>query len=77
MEKINNNLFEKDSNVFMEELISIYDAEKKLNNSLPTMILNARNPKIANGLTKHLKFTQEHLQRLENLFTSLKEPIKN
>ncbi len=77
MEKINNNEFEKDSNVFIDELMSIYDAEKKLNNSLPTMILNARTPKIANGLTKHLKFTQEHLQRLESLFTSLKEPIKN
>lgn len=75
MDNINNDQLDNDSNVFIDELMSIYDTEKKLNNSLPTMILNAKTPKIANGLTKHLKFTQEHLKRLESLFTSLNEPI--
>ncbi len=77
MDNINNNQLDNDSNNFIDELMSIYNAEKKLNNSLPTMILNARTPKIASGLTKYLKFTQEHLKRLESLFTSLKQPIKN
>lgn len=77
LENINKDKSHEDCNVFIYELMSIYNAEKKLNLSLPVMILNARTSKIANGLTKHLKFTQEHLLRLETLFKSLKEPIKN
>ena len=63
------------NNLFVAELMSIYNSEKKLNASLPTMILNAKSPKIASGLIKHLKFTQEHLLRLETLFTSINQPI--
>jgi ferritin-like metal-binding protein YciE len=73
------NIFEdiekKEQNVFVSELMSIYNSEKKLNATLPTMILNAKTPKIASGLVKHLKFTQEHLLRLETLFKSINQPI--
>ena len=62
-------------NIFLEELLTVYKLEKKLNENLPLKILNAESPKVANGLTKHLKFTQEHLKRLEILFESLDEPI--
>jgi ferritin-like metal-binding protein YciE len=64
-----------DCNVFVNELIKIYNAEQKLNTTLPSMILNAESPKIANGLIKHLKFTQEHLLRLETFFKSINQPI--
>jgi ferritin-like metal-binding protein YciE len=62
-------------NVFLDELLTIYKLEKNLNETLPVMIMNAKSPKIANGLTKHLKFTQEHLHRLEVLFESINQPI--
>ncbi|WP_310556296.1 DUF892 family protein [Flavobacterium sp.] len=77
IENINRDKSDNDCSFFIEELLSIYNSEKKLNLSLPVMILNAKTPKIANGLIKHLKFTQEHLLRLETLFSSLNEPIKN
>lgn len=66
---------DNDCNIFVNELLSIYDSEKKLNATLPTMILNAKSPKIASGLIKHLRFTQEHLLRLENFFKSINQPI--
>ena len=62
-------------NIFLDELLSVYKLEKKLNENLPTMILEAENPRIANGFTKHLKFTQAHLKRLEILFKSLGQPL--
>lgn len=66
---------DNDCNIFVNELLSIYDSEKKLNATLPTMILNAKSPKIASGLIKHLRFTQEHLLRLEIFFKSINQPI--
>jgi ferritin-like metal-binding protein YciE len=62
-------------NVFVEELMKIYQAEKKLNLTLPKMILNAKSPETIKSLTVHLKFTQEHLLRLETLFKSINQPI--
>ena len=47
-ENIANDITENDSNIFIDELLSIYDSEKKLNSTLPTMILNAKSIKIAN-----------------------------
>jgi ferritin-like metal-binding protein YciE len=66
---------QKDRNVFINELLSIYNSEKRLNATLPTMILNAKTHKIANGLINHLKFTQQHLLRLETFFKSINQPI--
>jgi ferritin-like metal-binding protein YciE len=66
---------DEDHNVFVEELLTIYNSEKKLNLKLPTMILNAKSTKIASGLIRHLKFTQEHLLRLETFFKSINQPI--
>ena len=65
----------KNFNVFMDELTAIYESEKKLNLTLPQMILDAKTPEIADGLTVHLKFTQEHLLRLDTFFASIKQSI--
>ena len=64
-----------DHNIFLEELLTIYNSEKKLNLKLPTIIINSKSTKIASGLIKHLKFTQEHLLRLETFFKSINQPI--
>ncbi len=65
----------KNCNFFINELRAIYNSEKILNLNLPKMILNAKSPEIVKSLTVHLKFTQEHLLRLETLFKSINQPI--
>lgn len=74
---INNVQCDKYTNVFIDELVDIYNSEKKLNESLPLMIKNAKTPEIVTALTTHLKFTQEHLLRLETLFKSINQPINS
>ena len=70
---INSKESDKDRNKFINELLSIYYSEKKLNETLPTMIFKAKNSKIVDGLTTHLKFTQEHILRLETFFKSINQ----
>lgn len=66
----------KSCNAFIDELVNIYESEQRLNLTLPQMILDAATPEIAAGLTVHLKFTQDHLLRLEIFFKSIKKSIK-
>ena len=73
LEHIKNHEAKQGCNIFLEELKAIYKSEKKLNQTLPKMIVEAKTPEIAEGLTTHLKFTQEHLSRLETFFKSIKE----
>lgn len=75
LDNIVQEIADDDHNIFLEELLTIYNSEKKLNLKLPTMILNAKSTKIVSGLIKHLKFTQEHLLRLETFFKSINQPI--
>ena len=76
LEHIKNHESSNGSNYFIEELKTIYESEKKLNLTLPKMILEAKTQEIAAGLTEHLKFTQEHLLRLETFFKSIEKSIK-
>ncbi|MFM9989205.1 DUF892 family protein [Flavobacterium sp.] len=76
LSKTNNDVSSDNCNVFVDELMTIYNSEKRLNLSLPKMILNAKSPEIVKALTIHLKFTQEHLLRLEELFTSINQPLE-
>lgn len=76
LSKTNNDASSDNCNVFVDELMTIYNSEKRLNLSLPKMILNAKSPEIVKALTIHLKFTQEHLLRLEELFTSINQPLE-
>jgi ferritin-like metal-binding protein YciE len=76
LSKTNNDVSNDNCNVFVDELMTIYNSEKRLNLSLPKMILNAKSPEIVKALTIHLKFTQEHLLRLEELFTSINQPLE-
>ncbi len=73
--KTNNDTSNENRNVFVDELMIIYNSEKKLNITLPKMIFNAKSPEIVKSLTLHLKFTQEHLLRLETFFKSINQPI--
>ena len=65
----------RNCNVFLDELIDIYNSEKNLNVTLPEMIKNAEDTENQEALITHLKFTQEHIKRLEDFFISINQPI--
>lgn len=61
---------------FIEELRDIYHAENQLTKALPKMAKAATTPKLKEGFETHLKETQEHVSRLEQVFRLLDEPAK-
>ena len=61
--------------LFEEELRDIYWAEKALTKAIPKMIKNATSEELAEALEYHLQQTQEHVRRVEQIFSMLeKEP---
>jgi len=58
---------------FLDELKDIYWAEKHLAKSLPKMQKGATSPKLAKAIEKHTKETEEHIERLEQIFEHLGE----
>ena len=65
-------LFSKDiqtmDDLFLHTLQDIYYAENKIAKSLPDMIDNAGNESLKQGLQSHLRETEGHVQRLEQVF---------
>lgn len=65
-------LFSKDiqtmDDLFLHTLQDIYYAENKIVKSLPDMIDNAGNENLKQGLQAHLRETEAHVQRLEQVF---------
>jgi ferritin-like metal-binding protein YciE len=59
--------------LYVEELKDLWSAEKQLVKALPKMAKNATHPQLAKAFTKHLKQTEEHVARLERIFTELDE----
>jgi ferritin-like metal-binding protein YciE len=62
--------------LFEIELKYAYDCEHKLvKKGIPTMIENAGSPELRTALEHHLRETQNHIARLEQVFASIgKEP---
>ena len=65
-------LFSKDiatmDDLFVHTLQDIYYAENKIVKSLPDMIEKAQDPKLKQGLQSHLRETENHVKRLEQVF---------
>ena len=57
--------------VFVHELRDLYSAERQLTKALPKMARNAGSPELADALTNHLRETEVHITRLEEIFRSL------
>ena len=58
--------------LFEIELRYAYDCETKLvNKGLPEMIGNAGSSELRSGLQQHLRETQQHVQRLEQVFSGI------
>ena len=62
--------------LFVTELKDIYNAEKQLVTALPRIAKAAGSPRLAEAITKHLKETEGHVARLEEIFQSLGLPAR-
>jgi ferritin-like metal-binding protein YciE len=58
-------------NLFIEELKDVYNAEKQIIRALPKMAKAADSEELRQAFTKHLKETEGHVQRLEQVFREL------
>jgi len=57
--------------LFIDELKDVYNAEKQILRALPKMAKAAESPELEQAFTKHLKETEGHVDRLEQIFKEL------
>ncbi|HEX3235566.1 MAG TPA: ferritin-like domain-containing protein [Gemmatimonadales bacterium] len=62
--------------LFLEELKDIYSAEKQIVRALPRMAKAAESQDLQQAFTHHLKQTQGHVQRLEQIFKALEQTAR-
>jgi ferritin-like metal-binding protein YciE len=62
--------------LYVDELKDLYSAENQLVKALPKMAKAATSPELRAGFEAHLKQTQEHVTRLEQIFAALDESPK-
>ena len=62
--------------LFLNELKDVYNAEKQLIAALPRMAKAAQAPELQQAITKHLRETEGHVKRLEQILRSLGEPLR-
>ena len=59
--------------LFLEELADMYDAEKRIVKALPKMAKAATCPDLKAAVEKHLKETEGHVRKLEQVFQAFGE----
>jgi ferritin-like metal-binding protein YciE len=68
-------LFSKDiktmDDLFLHQLRDIYYAEKQITKALPEMIKNASDHQLKQGFQTHLRETENHVKRLDQVFELL------
>jgi len=57
--------------LFLEELKDIYHAEKQLVQALPRIAKAANSPELRDAFASHLKETEGHVERLQQIFQEL------
>jgi ferritin-like metal-binding protein YciE len=62
--------------LLQDEIKDIYDAEKQLIKALPKLIKKATNEELKEALNAHLQETEQHAERLEQVFELFDMPIK-
>lgn len=62
--------------LFVHTLQDIYYAENQIKKALPKMIEKATNPELRQGFETHLRQTEGHVQRLEQVFRQHGAEIK-
>jgi len=71
MEKI-----ESLESLLLHEVKDLYHAEKQLVKALPNVAEKASNPMLKSALEEHLQQTEGHVNRLEQIFQMLGQPVK-
>src|SRR5690349_23877288 len=61
---------------FLEELEDIYDAEKQILKALPKMTKAAVHDELKQGFENHREETEEHVNRLEQVFEAIGKKAK-
>jgi ferritin-like metal-binding protein YciE len=59
-----------------DELKDIYDAEKQLTKALPKLAKKASNEDLKEAFEGHLRETQGHVERLEQIFKQMGMPVR-
>jgi ferritin-like metal-binding protein YciE len=59
------------NDLFVHTLRDIYYAEKQIVKTLPTMIEKASDPQLKDGFRNHLRETENHVKRLEQVFQNI------
>jgi ferritin-like metal-binding protein YciE len=54
--------------LFIHQLKDVYFAEQAITKALPKMVKAAKSQELKDGFQKHLKQTEEHVSRLEQVF---------
>jgi ferritin-like metal-binding protein YciE len=62
--------------LFLEELKDIYSAEKLIVRALPRMAKAAESQELQQAFRQHLKETQGHVQRLEQIFKDIDQTAR-
>lgn len=62
--------------LFMDELADMYDAEKRIIKALPKMVKAATSADLKAAIQAHLKQTEGHVTKLEQVFKSFNEKAK-
>jgi ferritin-like metal-binding protein YciE len=62
--------------LFMDELADMYDAEQRLVKALPKMVKAATCPDLKAAIQSHLKETEGHVTKLEEVFASFDAKAK-
>ena len=62
--------------LFVDSLRDIYNAEAQLVKALPKMAKAAHNPELKQGFQDHLKQTEQHHERLEQVFEAIDEKAR-
>jgi ferritin-like metal-binding protein YciE len=66
-----NNTFNSLSDLLIEQLQDLYDAENRLTEALPKMRDAASSSELKNAFDMHLEETRGHVRRLENVFAQM------
>ena len=73
-------IFSKDiksfDDLFLHTLQDIYYAENQITKALPTMIDKATDPQLKQGFQTHLRETEGHIKRLEQVFKMLGQSVQ-
>lgn len=62
--------------LFLDELADLLSAETQLTKALPKMAKAAQSEELAEALRSHLTETENHVERLKEVFASLDEKVK-